>query len=141
MLRGSCLCGGIQFEIEGRVSPIAQCHCSLCRKASGGAGNASLLTAARSLRWLRGQELVRSWRKPSGGGTEFCSVCGSPVPRIHPNGKIMGVPAGLLDDDPGVPVGQHIFVGSKASWDQIGGSAPQYDAWSPEMEPSTRRSS
>jgi hypothetical protein len=139
MLRGSCLCGGIQFEIEGRVSPIAQCHCSLCRKASGAAGNASFLTAARSLRWLKGQELVRSWRKPSGWGTDFCSVCGCPVPRMHPNGKIVGVPAGLLDDDPGVPVGQHIFVGSKASWDQIGGSAPQHDEWSPETAPEARR--
>lgn len=29
--------------------------------------------------------------------------------------------------DPGVPVAQHIYVGQKASWEVIGGDAPQYE--------------
>ena len=33
----------------------------------------------------------------------------------------------MLDDDPGVGVGQHIFVGSKAPWDRITDGAAQYD--------------
>jgi len=135
MLRASCLCGGIQFEIDGRISPISECHCSLCRKASGAASNAAFLTSARSLRWIKGEELVKEWRKPNGWGTNFCGVCGCPVPRVHPSGKVWGVPAGILDDDPGVPVAHHIFVGSKASWDEIGGDAPHYDEWHPEYTP------
>jgi len=126
MIRGSCLCGGVRFEIEGRVSGIGQCHCSLCRKVSGSVGDATLLTAARSFRWTQGEELVQSWRRPSGFGSHFCRACGSPLPRLHASGKLYAVPAGALDDDPGTGVVQHIFVASKAPWDAIGGDAPQY---------------
>jgi hypothetical protein len=31
-----------------------------------------------------------------------------------------------VDGDPGVQIEMHIFVGSKAPWDHIGGHAPQY---------------
>ena len=37
------------------------------------------------------------------------------------------VPVGLLDGNPDIKVGDHIFVGSKASWDIIGDNAPQLD--------------
>ena len=132
MIKGSCLCGGIRFEIEGKLSPIGFCHCSLCRKASGTASNAVLLTAARSLRWVAGEELTQSWQRPSGWGTSFCRVCGTPLPRLHSSGKVFMLPAGVLDDDPGCRVEQHIFVGSKASWDQIAGRAPQFEEGAPD---------
>jgi len=40
MLKGSCLCGGIRFEITGMHSKVVVCHCSGCRKTSG-AGSAA----------------------------------------------------------------------------------------------------
>jgi hypothetical protein len=67
--------------------------------------------------------------------TDFCSTCGSPVPRLHENGKVYLVPAGILDGDPGVTVAHHIFVGSKAAWDEIGGNAPQHHEWEPDGPP------
>ncbi|MFT6138608.1 MAG: hypothetical protein ACJAUJ_001703, partial [Salibacteraceae bacterium] len=29
---GSCLCGGIQYEISGPLTDVLNCHCSMCRK-------------------------------------------------------------------------------------------------------------
>jgi len=138
MLRGSCSCGGVRFEIHGRVSPIGMCHCSLCRKASGTASNAVLLTADRSLRWTQGRDRTRTWERPSGWGVTFCDTCGSPLPRRHPSGKVWWIPAGLLDDDPGVAVAQHIFVASKAPWDEIAGDAPRHEEWAPHGPPARR---
>ncbi len=126
MIQGSCLCGGVRFEITGNVSAIGQCHCSLCRKVSGTASNSALLTARASLRWTQGEELTQIYTRPTSWTTAFCRVCGSPLPRPDPNGKLFWVPAGLLDDDPGTRVEQHIYVGSKAAWDEIAGTAPQY---------------
>jgi hypothetical protein len=37
MLRRSCLCGGIKYQINGRLSGAMNCHCSMCRKAQGSA--------------------------------------------------------------------------------------------------------
>ena len=132
MLRGACLCGAVRYEIEGKVSGIGMCHCSVCRKASGAVSNAALVTAARSFRWVSGEDQLKSYSRPSGYTTTFCTSCGSPMPRRHENGKVVMLPAGSLDDDPGTGVAQHIFVGSKAGWDEIAGDAPQYEEWAPE---------
>jgi hypothetical protein len=131
VIRGSYLCGGVRFEITGKVSGIGQCHCSLCRKASGTASNAVILTSRRSFNWVQGEELAQEWDSPSGRGNSFCRVCGSPLPAYHPSGKLLWVPAGLLDDDPGTRVEQQIFVASKAPWDEIPEGVPQYEEAAP----------
>jgi hypothetical protein len=63
---------------------------------------------------------------PTGWSSVFCEQCGSPLPHLAPEGPHYFVPAGVLDDDPQVPSAVHIFVGSKASWDEIHGSQPQF---------------
>ncbi len=131
-MRGSCLCGGVRFEIDGKVSPISQCHCSLCRKASGAAFNAVLITAMRSFRWVAGEDLGETWRRRSGWRHTFCRVCGSTLPGIHSSGKIVQIPVGSLDDDPGTAIARHIFVGSKAAWDEIAGDAARFEEYAPE---------
>ena len=37
MLKGSCLCGGVRYEIDAELQSVSYCHCSQCRKASGAA--------------------------------------------------------------------------------------------------------
>jgi len=127
MLTGSCLCGGIRFEIGGPVTGIVQCHCSLCRKSSGTGSIATLRVRAEQLRWLSGEDLVRTFARPSGYGTSFCAVCGSPAPDPDAARAHYGIPAGLLDGEPGLRVIEHIFVDSKAQWDVIPGDAPRHD--------------
>lgn len=126
MIRGSCLCGRIRFEFEEAVTQIGLCHCSLCRKVSGAAGDAVLMTPSGGLKWLAGEAGLRVFTRASGWRTTFCETCGSPMPQLHPSGGAYFVPAGVLDDDPGVSIGCHIFVGSKAPWDVISGDAPQW---------------
>ncbi|MGB3845646.1 GFA family protein [Sphingopyxis sp. YF1] len=128
---GSCLCGGIRFAIDGTIGPAGQCHCSKCRKVSGTDGNAVFYAPAAAFRWLAGEERIRRFAVPDGGGwaAHFCGRCGSPVPLPAGDGKFFFVPAGLLDDDPGFRgYAAHIFVGSKAPWVCITDSAPQYEA-------------
>src|SRR3546814_13529044 len=67
-IKGSCLCGRIAFEIDGKIGPIGQCHCSKCRKLSGTDGNAVFYTAVQSFRWLSGENDVGSFTVPGGAG-------------------------------------------------------------------------
>ncbi len=30
--KGSCHCGGIRFEVEGDLSNVMECNCSMCRR-------------------------------------------------------------------------------------------------------------
>ncbi len=128
MLKGSCLCGGIRFEITGPVDGIKQCHCSLCRKSSGTGSIATIRVPADQMRWISGEDLIRTFARPSGYGTAFCSVCGSPAPDADNRRTHYGVPVGLLDGDPPLRVVEHIFVGSKAQWESIPhDDAPRFD--------------
>ncbi len=129
MIRGSCLCGGVRYVIDGNVSPIGQCHCSRCRKVSGTASNAVLWTATGSLTWLGGEELIQRFVVPDTNQwtSAFCRLCGSPMPHPDVDGKIYFVPAGTLDDDPGSRgIAVHLHVNSKAPWEVIADSAPQH---------------
>jgi hypothetical protein len=135
MIRGSCLCGAVRFEYARAVTQIGMCHCSKCRKVSGVASNAVVVVPEEAFTWLAGAELRQLYRKPSGWSTTFCRVCGSPLPQQLPGVTAYWVPAGVLDDDPGVRIAGHIFVGSKAPWDEIAGSAPQFEAAVPVAGP------
>ena len=59
----------------------------------------------------------------------FCSHCGSCVPNLSDDDKIVFVPAGSHDDGPEVEC--HIFIASKAPWQDITDKLPQYDAYPP----------
>ena len=126
MLRGSCLCQGMRFEIEGTHSGIGFCHCSLCRKISGVGSTGAIVVDYHQLRWVQGDDLVTVYERPSGYGSAFCRVCGSPAPDRGQACTVYTIPVGLLDDAPPLPVADHIYVASKAPWDAIGDGAPCY---------------
>jgi hypothetical protein len=127
MVRGSCLCGSVRFQYSRAVTQVGMCHCSLCRKVSGAASNATIIVPEADFEWVSGSELRRVFTKPSGWQTTFCTTCGSPLPEKLRGAAAYWVPAGLLDDDPGLRIGGHIYVGSKAAWEEIGGDAPRFE--------------
>ncbi len=126
MIRGRCLCEVIEFEIAGETTKLGMCHCSKCRRVSGVASNAVFMVPRACLRWVSGEDEITKFSLPSGWGVWRCSTCGSPTPMMHPGGGAYFIPAGLLDADPTMKVAAHIFVGSKAPWDEIAGNAPQH---------------
>jgi hypothetical protein len=118
---GNCLCGKISFEIDRKNIKLYQCHCSLCRKQSGSYSNAATIIENEKFRFLTGNELINSWVKESGFRSDFCSVCGSPVPNPLRNTNFYWVPAGLLEDsNPANKVVFHLCLNSKASWAPFG---------------------
>ena len=116
-MHGHCLCGKVEFEIDGRRFKLYQCHCSLCRRQGGSLSNTASIVANNNFRWLRGVELISSWKNEKGFRSDFCSTCGSPVPNPLRNMPYFWVPAGLLKDSGELEIVAHLCVASKASWD------------------------
>ena len=132
MIRGSCLCGGVRFEIERAVGPFELCHCSRCRKVSGSAFFAGVGVNSEDLLMLEGRELIQSYEAPLLERrplyrTHFCRRCGSPVPNPDPDGSWFEIPAGLLEDDPELRPDRHICVELTAPWFTISDELPQLD--------------
>ena len=125
-ISGSCLCGGVAFEMTGRPLRVNHCHCSRCRKVRGTGHATNLLAPLASVRFVRGEDLVVSYQPPDARffTHAFCRVCGSSMPRIDPSRDLAIIPMGSFDDDPGARPERHIFVESKAAWDDITDGLP-----------------
>ena len=130
VLRGSCLCSRVAYEVIGLFTRAHNCHCSRCRKARGAAHATNGFTAMDDVRYTRGGDSIRTYRLPGARyfSQVFCPKCGSGLPRLDPERGVAVVPFGSLDDDPGRGVDNHIFVASKAPWYEITDDLPCFDA-------------
>jgi hypothetical protein len=129
VIEGECFCGTVQYRIDGILKNARSCHCSRCRKAFSGASSAyAELADPDSFTWVAGSDNLRRYTSQEEWGLAFCLTCGTTICGTHKD-DIHGVALGTVNGDPGVEINAHIFVGSKAPWDHIGGSAPQFDTW------------
>ena len=126
-MKGSCLCGTCAFELKGRISAVGKCHCFKCRKVSGTGSNAVHWARPENVEWISGEDNITAYALSDGWSTAFCSTCGSPLPNKATDGSMWFVPAGLIDEDPGVGIRGHIWVSDKPSWEIIGDDSPQFD--------------
>ena len=137
MIRGSCLCGGVAFEMaEEGLTPIQPCHATRCRKATGAAYVPEMLADRGRFRFTRGADLVARYeapllRDPPAYRRAFCRTCGSPLPIELEGTPFVILNAGVLDDDPGTRPFRHAFVGQKACWHDITDGLPQFEGQPP----------
>jgi hypothetical protein len=133
-IRGSCLCGGVRFEVEPPFIRANHCHCDRCRKHSGTAVCTQTRVRKEQFRLLQGEELIRVYGKGEGAVKAFCRICGSSLfGGDWPDGLEVSIRMGAFDDDPGIRPQFHTFVDSRAPWDEITDNLPQYpEAWSAE---------
>src|SRR5882672_3417925 len=128
VVAGACLCGDVRFELEGAPSRMWHCHCSRCRRARSAAHASNVFYKFAQLRILRGADRIADYKVPEARlfGVAFCRRCGSDVPRAVRERDVVVVPGGSLDQDPGIRALAHIFVTSKAPWEDITDTTPQY---------------
>jgi hypothetical protein len=125
---GTCLCGKVTFEIKGDFEHFYLCHCSHCRKDTGSAHASNLFSQSAKLIWLSGEENIRTYTLPGTRHTKsFCINCGSALPQIQMNGHLLVVPAGCLDGSLAIQPDAHIFMASKAEWDNTSDQLPQFE--------------
>lgn len=132
MYEGSCLCRQIRFEIHGEIRDIVCCHCSECRKAQGSAFATNGVVDESAFRVVAGKHLLTAYEPSPGYAKLFCAHCGSPViskDRRKPG--VVRVRLGTIDSDISERPMAHIFVGSRANWEDACGSIPEYDEFMP----------
>ncbi len=116
-MRGTCLCGKVEFEVEGTGYKLYQCHCSLCRKQGGSVSNTATIVPNGKFRWTKGADNISSWVKDTGFRSDFCKTCGATVPNPLRTLPLYWIPAGALDDADGLEIVAQVYLSSKAPWD------------------------
>lgn len=122
---GECFCGEIKYKLIGPLKPGRSCHCSRCRKAFSGSGSAMTFVEGQNFEWEKGKDNLKQYTNKKEVGLGFCNICGSTIAALY-KGEVFGITLGTLNNDPKVIISEHIYVGSKACWDKIDNSAPQY---------------
>jgi hypothetical protein len=128
-LQGSCLCGGVRFEVTEPFQTVSQCHCTSCKKLSGGVGTVSGRVQTEAVRILEGDELLRTYQPEEGSSKTFCSACGSNLFGAGwPESPRTSVRLSALDSHFDQKPEQHIYVRSVAPWETLpDDGAPRYD--------------
>ena len=127
MYKGSCLCGEVRFELNGPINDIVFCHCSECRRVQGSAFATNGNVARSNFVYVAGEDLLTAFESSPGKTKYFCSKCGSPM--LSTNAQFPDnarVRLGTIQTDITERPACHIFVESKANWDNITDDLPQY---------------
>jgi len=133
MIRGSCLCGAVRYEITTPFEGMHHCHCSRCRKAHGAAFSTFAQTKEAGLRMAAGADKVRDFQSSEHVLRSFCVDCGSNLFfRFEPLAEAVWVAVGTLDDDPGMRPEAHIFAASIAPWHEITDDLPRFEEYPPQ---------
>ncbi len=124
--KGSCLCGGIAYQINGDITDVLNCHCSMCRKLHSSAFRTRGVVQTEDWQTIKGDELLRFYESSAGEYKGFCSKCGSQIyTKFDAKPEVLGFAFGTLDTDPKVTPQCHIYVDNKAPWYEITDDLPQ----------------
>ncbi len=129
IVKGSCLCGEVTYEIKGPFKIFQYCHCSRCRKFTGSAHASNLFVPPEQFTWTKGEEMVGRYEHPDAKyfASCFCKRCGSSLPWAVKGGKNIVVTAGTLDDIPDISPMWNIFWKSRAAWYEGTEHLPKHD--------------
>ncbi|WP_193188282.1 GFA family protein [Nisaea sediminum] len=115
MLKGSCQCGAVIYEVDATPIDIYVCHCTECRKQSSSAFGISVIVPAEAMRIVEGK--TRIWTRPTASGGEilclFCETCGSRISHADPAEDVVSIKGGSLASPVDLTGVKHIWTQSK----------------------------
>ena len=122
---GSCLCGAIEYQLKTDIKTLIHCHCLRCRKETGSAFSSVARIPTESFSLIKGKEFIKIYSE-HGVHRHFCSNCASTLFTSRDAlPDFYSLRVGLLNDSI-EPTKLHVYVDSKANWDEILDHYPQF---------------
>lgn len=117
---GSCLCGGVRFEVQADPESLRYCHCTSCKKLSGGGGSVNFGVAPSAIRIVAGKELIQTFTPEGGSAKSFCRNCGANLfGGGWPDSERCSVRVTTIDGPLDAKIGVHLYVRSLARWESL----------------------
>lgn len=125
-LQGGCLCGAMRYVLR-TVPSVHYCHCSMCRRATGG--------PFAVLAWVKWDDVgwhgdtQKAYRSSPIAHRSFCGECGSPLTLHYDDdsgvetGKV-AFHVGTLDKPEQVTPNHHYGVEGRLPWADCGAGLP-----------------
>ena len=111
--KGSCLCGAVHLYAKTMSKDVGACHCSMCRKWTGGP---LLAVDCGKDVVFEGGENISTFDSSAWAERGFCNKCGSHLfYRLKEQNQYI-VPVGLFDNFTEVVFDHQIFIEEKPSF-------------------------
>jgi hypothetical protein len=118
---GQCLCGQIRFSAS-QVPRVHYSHCSMCRRASGGAFAILAWLPQQSVVWSASPALRRSSPIAQRG---FCADCGTPLTLQYDDSSDIAVLLGAFHRAQDLAPLYHYGVEGRLPWVDIRHGLPE----------------
>ncbi|MDP2748143.1 GFA family protein [Pseudomonas sp.] len=122
--QGGCHCGALRYEFAAPLRDIAHCHCTICRRSTGGIVTTWISVPLASFRWLAGT--AREYASSSSCTRSFCPTCGAHLTlftTLSPHS--LDITIATLDQPELAPADRHIWVQSRLPWLHLDEHLPQ----------------
>ncbi len=109
---GRCLCGGCEFTASIKSKTFDSCHCSMCRRWSGGPGLTVEIDGALH---FKNEQFVTAYSSSDWAERGFCRQCGSHLFYRLKSGQHLNIPLGVLENINDFQFSTQIYVDHKPS--------------------------
>jgi hypothetical protein len=127
MIKGKCLCEGVQYEYDAEITKLAVCHCNMCKRAQGTVLGTNALIDGSKFRLTKGKELLKKFQSSSNKHRVFCGNCGSPLySQLIDNPDVMRLRVGSVVEGEVPEPCYQIFCDDKSPWFKLDESKPMF---------------
>ncbi len=125
IMRGSCHCGAIVYEIKGKHFAADYCHCRSCQKITGAPISAWMDFKVEQIKWL--DELPKEYASSEFIRRGFCDNCGSTLTYRHINHpEYITLSITSLENPDLAHPNYHIYTESSVTWLDINDDYPRF---------------
>jgi hypothetical protein len=121
-ISGRCLCGAVSFKADVARRETDICHCSMCRRWSGGLCIGLSHDGAVA---FEGTENIGVYKSSEWAERAFCKLCGSSLYYHLLGTDHYSFSAGALDDQSGLVLTKQIFIDEKPTYYDLANDTPK----------------
>lgn len=127
---GGCHCGQLRYRFDAPLRDIAHCHCTICRRTSGGIVVTWVTVPLAAFDWLAGSPA--NYDSSPSCVRYFCGNCGAHVAlftRHSPH--TLDVTVATLDHPEMAPAQRHIWTTTRLPWLHLDERLPSEEGEAP----------
>ena len=122
---GGCLCGAIRYRATGKPTDESNCHCEICRRASGAAFVSWATFRTADFAFIKGKPA--RFDSSEIAFRQFCPSCGTQLTfQFHKSPQTLDITLASLDDPGAIAPVDHIWTKRQIPWIKLADGLPRY---------------